>query len=183
MPRIKGIGELEWNLENKAEGVLNLILYLDDPSVDVGEISESAEWEYWESGIVSLEANGTTTEMPVLDLHQHKLLRLPHKIRYALMNLHLDLTGQEKVAYVWRGGKKVDICINRYPKPIRRPSAFLKFLTRKMTEWAKLFPEVWPVEKQFLLIGQMPVPRCPPDVVQRAMDRIRILESDAHNGL
>lgn len=180
MARVKDIGELDWNIEDSSGDELCFILRLDRPPVNEGEVDESVAWDPWTSATTTIVTRETRVELHPSDPKQHDLLRLPRDLRAALASLSLYIAGTVLVAYSWRGGRRVDIRISRFPDKIRRPTAFLRYLAKKLMYCMKLRADASRLEELMYVAGQsFPIPTCPSGIVQEAIRRARGRQSDA----
>ena len=169
MPRIKDMGKLDWNLEDKS-GDLCLVLYLDNPPAKEGEVEESVVWDSKGSSKVWIRIEEREIELDLHDPQQHDLLRLPRELRDALGLLHLYIAGLVAVTYSWHGGKRVDIRISQYPKKILFPTAFLISLARTVKKCIELSPGVRLQEMMYADWHDDSIPPCPENLVKDAIE-------------
>lgn len=135
MARVEGVGELDWDTNNKRAG-LNLILTLDSPIVEEGKINECATWDP-NSSIRSVKTLGVRVDIKTDDEFELGMpLMLPREIRYGLHMLSVLYKPCKQIAYSWRGGPRVEICMMGYSPLVPRTKALLRAWANRLSELA-----------------------------------------------
>lgn len=146
MAKVEGVGELEWGVNNKGEG-LNLILTLDSPIVEEGKVNEGATWNS-NSSILSVKTLGVQVDIKTDDEFESGMpLMLPREIRYGFHMLLVLYKPCKQITYSWRGGPRVEICIKGYSPLVPRTKALLRAWANRLSELTRDMHEQEAIDK------------------------------------